>query len=223
MIIPTTTAALLSLLTSTAIIDQDFGELSPSDPTWDRVAQTGAMDLGPCNTQAIDSINNAVAYDVYYVRAANNSTLLDISVFSLHPNPIDLDPMLMVYCGVFDPSMPNVNLEEIDDDSAGYPNAMVLSSNFANPDNVYSVVVSSYSNYPPSRFGDYTIEIGTGLYFSTACHPDFNGDGNLNFLDISEFLALFGSMDIRADYNHDGNHNFLDVSAFLDDFGLGCP
>jgi carboxypeptidase A1 len=50
---------------------------------------------------------------------------------------------------------------------------------------------------------------------------DLNGDGDLNFLDVSQFLALFGSQDPLADFNNDGQWNFLDVSAFLAAFGAG--
>mgnify|MGYP003630249066 CR=1 FL=1 len=56
-----------------------------------------------------------------------------------------------------------------------------------------------------------------------ACPADLNGDGNLNFLDVSEFLAAFGAMDPVADFNEDTMFNFLDVSAFLSAFGAGCP
>tara|TARA_R110000744_G_scaffold75924_1_gene150726 strand:+ start:2011 stop:4443 length:2433 start_codon:yes stop_codon:yes gene_type:complete len=55
------------------------------------------------------------------------------------------------------------------------------------------------------------------------CVPDLNIDGSLNFLDVSAFLAAFGSQDPVADFTNDGNYNFLDVSAFLSAFGAGCP
>ncbi|MDF1808864.1 MAG: GC-type dockerin domain-anchored protein [Phycisphaerales bacterium] len=56
-----------------------------------------------------------------------------------------------------------------------------------------------------------------------ACLPDYNGDGSLNFFDISTFLGLFSAMDPSADYNGDGSFNFFDISAFLGDFAAGCP
>ncbi|MEQ9207265.1 MAG: NF038122 family metalloprotease [Phycisphaerales bacterium] len=52
---------------------------------------------------------------------------------------------------------------------------------------------------------------------------DLNGDGVLNFLDISEFLSAFGDADPIADFVNDGFFNFLDVSAFLSEFADGCP
>jgi hypothetical protein len=57
----------------------------------------------------------------------------------------------------------------------------------------------------------------------SVCRADFNGDGELNFLDVSAFLMAFGQQDLGADFSGDGSFNFLDVSAFLQDFGAGCP
>jgi hypothetical protein len=55
------------------------------------------------------------------------------------------------------------------------------------------------------------------------CAPDFTDDGQLNFLDVSAFLGLFGAQNPAADLNVDGQYNFLDVSLFLSLFGAGCP
>lgn len=55
------------------------------------------------------------------------------------------------------------------------------------------------------------------------CQPDFTGEGDLNFLDISAFLTAYGSQDPVVDFHQDGLFNFLDVSAFLAAFGAGCP
>jgi Subtilase family len=55
------------------------------------------------------------------------------------------------------------------------------------------------------------------------CPADLTGDGSLNFLDVSEFLSLYGSQDPGADFQPDGTFNFLDVSAFLAAYGAGCP
>lgn len=203
--------------------DPIFGSITNSDPTWDRPNQTGTFQGGFCNVPAADSLNDTVHYDVYYIRGDSTADFLDATIDSLEPNPIDFDPMSAVYCGVLDPNQPLVNLIDIDDDSNIYPNALIFAESFIDLDQVYTLVVSSYSNHPASQFGDYIINLRPGLYLSTACHPDFNGDGNLNFLDISAFLSLYGQMDVRADYNHDGSFNFLDVSEFLSEFGLGCP
>ncbi len=55
------------------------------------------------------------------------------------------------------------------------------------------------------------------------CPQDFNGDGSLNFFDISAFLAAFSAMDAPADFNGDGSFNFFDISEFLAAFSAGCP
>ncbi len=55
------------------------------------------------------------------------------------------------------------------------------------------------------------------------CPADLNGDGNLDFFDVSEFLTAFNAMDTSADFNGDGNFDFFDVSAFLAAFNAGCP
>jgi len=57
----------------------------------------------------------------------------------------------------------------------------------------------------------------------TVCEADMNGDGSLNFLDVSLFLSAFGGGHSSADFTGDGSFNFLDVSAFLAAFGAGCP
>ena len=50
---------------------------------------------------------------------------------------------------------------------------------------------------------------------------DLNGDGNLDFFDVSAFLAAFNALDPIADFNNDGVWNFFDVSAFLTAFANG--
>lgn len=55
------------------------------------------------------------------------------------------------------------------------------------------------------------------------CPADLNGDGNLDFFDVSQFLTAFNAMDASADFNGDGNFDFFDVSAFLTVFNAGCP
>ncbi|MEZ6165104.1 MAG: hypothetical protein R3B67_11785 [Phycisphaerales bacterium] len=62
--------------------------------------------------------------------------------------------------------------------------------------------------------------IRVNLTNNTPCHPDFNGDGRLDF-DVSIFLEPITNMDFTiADYNMDAI-DFFDVSAFAD-FHTGC-
>jgi hypothetical protein len=55
------------------------------------------------------------------------------------------------------------------------------------------------------------------------CQADLNGDGELNFFDVSAFLSAFTAGDPAADFTGDGELNFFDVSAFLNAFTAGCP
>ena len=61
------------------------------------------------------------------------------------------------------------------------------------------------------------------IVFAVPCPADLNGDGLLNFFDVSAFLGAFSSMNPIADFTGDGLFNFFDVSAFLSAFSAGCP
>ena len=56
-----------------------------------------------------------------------------------------------------------------------------------------------------------------------ACAADLNGDGTLDFFDVSAFLNAFSSSDPLADLTGDGAFDFFDVSAFLNAYSAGCP
>lgn len=67
-----------------------------------------------------------------------------------------------------------------------------------------------------------------GLYIShestTACSAaDFNGDGKLNFFDVTAFIDAFNAQDDIADLNEDGAFNFFDVTAYISIYQEGCP
>ena len=55
------------------------------------------------------------------------------------------------------------------------------------------------------------------------CVADINGDGELNFFDIGDFLVAYAAEDSAADINGDGLFNFFDVGDFLVAFNEGCP
>jgi hypothetical protein len=55
------------------------------------------------------------------------------------------------------------------------------------------------------------------------CPPDLNGDGELNFFDVSAFLNAYSAQDPIADFTNDGQFDFFDVSGFLNSFNTGCP
>lgn len=56
-----------------------------------------------------------------------------------------------------------------------------------------------------------------GRGMMNSCPADINGDGTLDFFDVSVLLQS------KIDYNDDGGFDFFDLSAFLTDFAMGCP
>ena len=55
------------------------------------------------------------------------------------------------------------------------------------------------------------------------CIADLNGDGETDFLDISDFLKGYTAEDPAVDFNDDGEWDFLDISDFLTAYSAGCP
>ena len=55
------------------------------------------------------------------------------------------------------------------------------------------------------------------------CPQDLDGNGMLNFFDISAFITLYNDQDPAADWNADGVLNFFDISEYLADYNAGCP
>ena len=56
-----------------------------------------------------------------------------------------------------------------------------------------------------------------------ACVADLTGDGELDFADISAFLAAFTKPIPLADLNNDGEYDFIDITTFLSSYTSGCP
>jgi len=211
-------------LAFSAHADVQLGELNGANQTWNRMSNSGAMISGFCSgVVAPDSVNDQVPYARLFVKATQPGAVLDVTVSSLEAQPLDFDPFLAVYCTSFDPMNPLVNLLHIDDDSAGYPNAIALGNIPLDTDQAYVVVISSYSNWAPSQYGAFKAELGPGLAFFNPCPADFTNDGTLNFFDVSAFLVAFNAQDPIADLNNDGFFNFFDVSSFLTSYQAGCP
>lgn len=59
--------------------------------------------------------------------------------------------------------------------------------------------------------------------FGSLCMADLNGDGALDFFDVSLFLSIYMSGSLEADFNEDLNLDFFDVSLFINNFSSGCP
>lgn len=58
---------------------------------------------------------------------------------------------------------------------------------------------------------------------AAACIVDLNGDGVVDFFDVSDFLVLFAAGDPAIDFNGDGVIDVFDVFEFLVLFAAGCP
>lgn len=58
---------------------------------------------------------------------------------------------------------------------------------------------------------------------TTECVADLDGNGTLDFFDVSAFLKAFNGEDVAADLDGNGVFNFFDVSVFINAFAAGCP
>jgi len=56
-----------------------------------------------------------------------------------------------------------------------------------------------------------------------SCPADFQGDGRVNFFDISKFLTYYMNNDQLADMTQDNALDIDDVFAFIDAMNAGCP
>ena len=57
----------------------------------------------------------------------------------------------------------------------------------------------------------------------STCLADLNGDGELDFFDVSMFRDLFLMNDLSVDFDGNGVLNFFDVSVFTNSYAAGCP
>ena len=82
-----------------------------------------------------------------------------------------------------------------------------------------SVVVGAYAT--DRELAD----VGSVYTYTLAgtCDADIDGNGVLDFFDVSAFLSAYNAEDAAADINNDGIYNFFDVSAFLSVYNAGCP
>ncbi|MGJ8636687.1 MAG: hypothetical protein ACSHX5_07570 [Phycisphaerales bacterium] len=72
---------------------------------------------------------------------------------------------------------------------------------------------------PTMTGGSFSLTGGfwAGVNSAPPCDADLNGDGELDFFDISFFLTNM------VDFNNDTIFDFFDISAFLQAYGAGCP
>jgi cytochrome c peroxidase len=55
------------------------------------------------------------------------------------------------------------------------------------------------------------------------CEGDLNGDGELDFFDVTAFVNAYNANDSAADFDGNGILDFFDVSVFINAFAAGCP
>jgi hypothetical protein len=114
------------------------GELSPSDPTFNR----------PSGTTSLSTIGTKVAYDVYGFHVSANGTY---SIEATSFGTPGADSYLFVYRDAFDAGTPLDNLVALDDDSGNGLLSNLISA--LQTEVQYYLVFTSYSN---GAFGSYT-------------------------------------------------------------------
>ena len=82
----------------------------------------------------------------------------------------------------------------------------------------YRVFFSDSAGNPLAGYGQAEVT----LTFGSPCTGDINGDGFVNFADVSAFVASFLALDASADLTGDGSVNFADTAAFVAAFNAGC-
>lgn len=73
--------------------------------------------------------------------------------------------------------------------------------------------------FPPNANDPFILNVE----YQGVCPADLNTDGVADFFDVSFFISLFVTNDLRADFNNDSELNFFDVSLFLQQFLTNCP
>lgn len=90
--------------------------------------------------------------------------------------------------------------------------------------NVDEIVFSTYDPEEFYLFAFFDVSVDNfSINRQAGCAADFNGDGTLDFFDVSAFISAFSAQDLAADFNGDRAFDFFDVSAFINAYGAGCP
>jgi len=86
----------------------------------------------------------------------------------------------------------------------------------------FSCTGSAAGGYVPAGIFQVTI-YGPG---ESSCDGDLNGDGQVNFFDVSDFILCYSSGGIDCDFdpdlNDDGKVDFFDISYLIQAFNEGC-
>ena len=98
----------------------------------------------------------------------------------------------------------------------------VIGSFYPGPD-TRDVLIENDVAYVANSLGRGAIRAIDLSHDCGGCNVDMNGDGELNFFDVSAFLVAYLGEETVADLNGDGAYNFFDVAAFIAQFNAGCP
>ncbi|TVQ59149.1 MAG: hypothetical protein EA379_11875 [Phycisphaerales bacterium] len=181
-------------------------------PTWNRpFFIAGISGLGP------------VVYQVRPFRVSVSGGYRFHSVVSNGNN------FTFLYQGDFNAATPLANLLDYGLGNGNAPNgtpqgtSLIEAMLFEGVD--YYFVNSQWDRFSPGT--PYTNTItgpGELLPITTDCPGDANGDGVVDFADLSAVLSDFGQSgpDLPGDVNGDGEVNFADLSLVLANFGVDC-
>lgn len=90
--------------------------------------------------------------------------------------------------------------------------------------NVDEIVFSTYDPEEFYLFAFFDVSVDNfSITRDAGCAADINGDGTLDFFDVSAFISAFSAQDPAADFNADRVWDFFDVSAFISAYNAGCP
>ncbi len=90
--------------------------------------------------------------------------------------------------------------------------------------NVDEIVFSTYDPEEFYLFAFFDVSVDNfSITRDAGCAADMNGDGTLDFFDVSSFISAYSAQDPAADFNADRVWDFFDVSAFISAYNAGCP
>ncbi|MCR9076296.1 MAG: hypothetical protein NXI07_09690, partial [bacterium] len=90
--------------------------------------------------------------------------------------------------------------------------------------NVDEIVFSTYDPEEFYLFAFFDVSVDNFTITRDAgCAADMNGDGTLDFFDVSSFISAYSAQDPAADFNADRVWDFFDVSAIISAYHAGCP
>jgi hypothetical protein len=150
---------------------------------------------------------------VYYVLSREISELnqTDCTTFSVHfdPNSLELPAGWRGFGG------------DNDQDGPVLPEGATFADIVANVD---EIVFSTYDPEEFYLFAFFDVSVDNfSITRDAGCPADLNGDGTLDFFDVSAFINAYSAQDPDADFNADLAWDFFDVSAFINAYNAGCP